>query len=458
MSLYADGLSVDLTLPAAVPVAALMPSVLEILATEGGFGSAASLPTCYQLSCPGAPALDSSKTLQQNAVHDGTLLILTRSSTELPAPHLDDEAEAVSSTIAAAARPWNRRAAGLAGAVAATWLAALGAALLVRSSFAADGSRHANGGVGVAAVTGCLALSAATIAHRVYRDKAAGLTLGLLATGYFAVDGFLAVPDGPAAPNALLAAMAAGAASMLALRLSGCGAITFTAVSCFALTIAGAAFAAVITTAPLRVIGPPATLLSLALSEVSARLAMAWAGLSPRLPGTDGSGRDVTPDPEQLRLKAMHADDRLTSLIVASACAAATGAICTAISACATGGPRSGAVVFATVTGAVLLLRARSHPDFTRTLVLLGTGTATLSTAFVVAADAASQHPGWLAAGPTLLAAAALYLGFVTPHEGVSPVTRRSIELLEYGGLAAIVPLACWTCGFYSAARGVRLP
>jgi type VII secretion integral membrane protein EccD len=283
----------------------------------------------------------------------------------------------------------------------------------------------------------------------------AAVTLGLMATGFAAVAGFLAVPDGPGPPNALLAAMAAGVVAVLAMRATGCGALTFTTVCCFALVIAVAALATVVITAPLQVMGSLTTLASLALLEVSARLSIAWAGLSPRLPARL-DGRHVGPAPDQLQRSALRADDLLTCLVVASAAAAATGAACTALGAYTAVGARSGAVSFAAVTGAVLLLRARSHPDFIKTLTLLATGTAALSAAFVVA-GAAPQCPVWMVTGIAAPVAVAMCLGFVVPALTLSPVARRGVELIEYLALIAIVPLACWTCGFYSVARGVHL-
>lgn len=456
VSLYADGRNVDLALPAAVPVAALLPSIVDILSSDGSVGSEACVPSRYQLSRPGTAALNLSMTLAQSRIQDGAVLVLTRSSTELPAPCFHDAAEAVSTTLAATAQPWTPRAARLTGAVAAAWLAGLGAALLTRSSLVDNSFRPADMSITVVAIVGSLALLAAAIAHRVYRDEIAGLTLGLLATGFAACAGLLAVPDGPGAPNVLLAAVAAGMASVLAMRLSGCGSTTFRTVSCLALMIAGAALTTVITTAPLRAIGSVSVLASVGLLEMSARISIAWAGLSPRLPvDVDTAGQEGTQ--AQMRRKSLHAHNRLTSLVVASAAAAAIAAVCTAIKSYAAGGPRLGAVVFAAITGAVLLLRARSYPDLARRLALLGAGTATLSATLVLAAQVASQHPAWLATITALSTASAFYLGFVAPALSFSPIARRSVELLEYSGLAAMVPLACWICGFYSAARGMRL-
>jgi type VII secretion integral membrane protein EccD len=227
-------------------------------------------------------------------------------------------------------------------------------------------------------------------------------------------------------------------------------------VSCAALVIAVAAVATVLITGPLPVMGALTSVLSLALLEVSARLSIAWAGLSPRL-STPLDGPGVAPDAGRLRCGAVRADGLLTSLVAGCAIAAAAGAVCTVITASATNGIRSGAVLFAAVTGAVLLLRTRSQHGFTRMLTLLVTGTVTLSAAFAVAGIAPPQQPMWMVTGMVVPVAVAICLGFVVPALTFSPAARRGIELLEYLMVIAIVPLACWTCGFYSAARGVQL-
>jgi hypothetical protein len=40
----------------------------------------------------------------------------------------------------------------------------------------------------------------------------------------------------------------------------------------------------------------------------------------------------------------------------------------------------------------------------------------------------------------------------------VNPLARRTVEVLEYLALAAVVPLACWVGGLYGLIRGVSLP
>ncbi len=453
LSVYADGLNVDLALPAAMPLAVLIPEIVDILATQAGPSTRDRMAVGYQLARPGGAALDSSTTLAQNVIHDGTTLVLSRSSTTLPAPYIDDVAEAVSTHLDATARAWTRRAARLTGAAATAWLAGVGGVLLVRIGFSANGS-HRSGAAGIAAITGCVALLAAVMAHRVYRDAIAGSTLGLLATAFAAVAGLLAVPDGPGAPNLVLAATAAAVTAVVTKQSTGCGTVTLTTVSCLAIVLAGAALVAVITAAPLQAIGSMSAVTSVALLEVSPRVSIVWAGLAPRLPaGPDAS--TGWKDSDRLQTRTTQAANRLTSLVIACAASAAIGAISTGVH--TTAGSHPSGLVFAMVIAVVLLLRARAHPEPRRKGTLLAAGTITVGTTFVIAAVTTPQYALWIAAATVVPATTALHLGFVAPAVTTSPVAGRSVELLEYLAFAAIVPLACWVCDFYGAVRGLHL-
>ena len=196
LSVYADSIRVDLALPAAVPIGSLIPPIVDILAGRTRY-PAGPVAIQHQLSLPGNIALDPSKTLAQVGIRDGSTLILTGSSTELSAPRFDDAAEAVSVLLAATVRPWTRRAARLIGALVASCLAGVTAAVLIRTMFDTNDPRR-TGSAGVAATVGFLTLLAAVIACRVFRDRPAGLTLGLLATGFAAIAGLL---DGARRPG-----------------------------------------------------------------------------------------------------------------------------------------------------------------------------------------------------------------------------------------------------------------
>jgi type VII secretion integral membrane protein EccD len=455
VSVHAGMAVVDLALPAGLPVATLIPSIVDVLGGRGVGGLGDVQARRYQLSCPGASALNASTTLADNGIRDGAVLLLTQSATPLPAPRYDDVAEAVSATLDAAARPrshfQHRQAARLTGAVAASCLTGIGALAIIRNTLYINAYSDFSTAAIVAGLAGVLAMLFAAIAYRTCGDAVAGLALSVIATEFGAVAGFLAVPGRPGAPNVLLAATAAAVASVLAMRVSGCGAVTLTAVSGVAMAIAIAALVGVITAAPLRAIGSVSALLSLGLLGLAARLSIVLAGLSPRLPPAP-DGDIIEAGGACMAAKAIRADDWLTSLVAAFASSATVGAIVTVLA----GEPGLSCIAFGTVTGALLLLRARSD-DRARTVVFVTGGIAITATTFAVVALRVPEHGAWIAVATAMLAAAAIFAGFIAPAIPVSPVVRRGVEVLECLALAATVPLTCWMCGLYSAVRGLNL-
>jgi type VII secretion integral membrane protein EccD len=452
VSVYADSSRIDLVLSAAVPIASLIPPIVDILAAQCGHRTR-PVAVRHQLSLPGASTLDPSKSLLQLGIRDGTVLILTSSSSVLTPPRFDDVAEAVSVSLAPTERPWTRQTTRLISALAASWLACTGAAVLMRTALDTHDA-HRGGCVGVAAVAGFIALSAAIIAHRVFRDRTAGLMLGLAASGFAALAGLLAVPGDLGAPNALLA-MAAAATSATIIRVMGCCATIFTALACFAAFGAAAAAVSAVIAVPVQAIGAASAAISLVLVESSAPVSIMLAGLSAQLTPEPHAAHDEPP--HRLSARAISAKTWLTGLIVAFSAAAAVGAICAAAGSYPAARPHSLGIAFATVTGGVLLLRARSQCDVVRAVPLIAAGMVTLGATLVIAAADYPLHAPYVAAASTMLAAAALCLGFITRTTTFSPVGRRSVELLEYLALAVIVPLACWICGLYGAARGMNL-
>jgi type VII secretion integral membrane protein EccD len=453
VSVDAGSTHVEVVLSAEVPIASLIPAIVDIVAARPGF-NAEPMAIRYQLSLPGDVALNPSKTLAQCGIRDGASLLLTSSSTELAAPRFDDTAEGVSVLLAGAMRLWTAQAARLTGVLLASWLAGTAAAVLMRTAFDTNHAWH-SGGAGVAAAVGFIALVAAFIAHRGFRDSTAGLTLGLVATGFIALTGSLVVPGVPGAPGALLA-MAATAASSALLRVIGCCAIVFTALCCFATATAAATLVAAVSAVPLPAIAAGYAAISLALVEASAPVSIMLAGFSRQLGWEPDSVHDV-PTPHQLPTRAIRADSWLTSLVAGFSASAALGAIGAAGAPCFTGGSPWLGITFATVTGGVLLLRSRAHCVLARSVPLLVSGIVTLSVTLAITAATYPQHALQVAAGLTMLSAAALCLGFTTHAMPFSPIARRSVELLEYLALAVIAPLACWICGLYSAARGLNL-
>lgn len=439
--------AVDVTLPAGIPVAVLIPSIVDVLGVDDADREAGR----YRLSVPGASGLDPAMTLAQHDIGDGAILLLSRRSTPLPAPRYFDVAQVVSATIDEAATPSGgaprARAVRLVGAAAAMLFTGAGGMVIVHGTFGA-GAGH-NGAATVAALVsaGALTLGLAVIAHRGYRDPTAALALNLIATAFAAVAGFVAVPGAAGMPNVLLAAAAAGVTAAIAMRVSGCGVVTLTALAACAVLIAVAGLVGVISAAPLRVVASAAALVSVGLLPVATRASVVLAGLSPRQETTE-----VEPGEASTRCRAVRADRWLTGLLAGLSVSAAVGAVVTVLA----GAPRLSCTAFGGLTGALLLLRARCT-DMRRMLAFAVAGIAIAAATFVVAASHAPAPGPWVATVTALAVAVAMYLGFVGPARPASPVLRRGTGLLEWLALAAMVPLTCWIGGLYGAARGLNL-
>jgi type VII secretion integral membrane protein EccD len=426
---HAGATGADLLLPAAVPVASLIPSIFDAL------GERAEAKR-YELRRPGAPAMPLATTLSENGVDDGAVLVVTERRAEPPLAHCEDAAAAVAAALAVAPRerPTRRTA-----AVAAASLTGTGVLALTPNPLAF------NAGTAVTAFAAAASfLLAAAIAHRAYRDVLAALTLSVVGTAFAALAGFLAVPGTVGAPHVLLAAMAAAATSVLAARVTA-GGVALTAVSCFAAMAAAAALLGMLTAAPPHAVGAVSALVSLALLGMAGKAAIWLGGLSPRT-------GPAPEDPERLTAGTLRADAWLTSLLGAFASSAAAGAILAVATAPPGGTQRLGCVTLAAATAALLLLRARAD----QMLIFVTTGTITAATAFGVAAVAAPTHGPWIAAVTAMMAAAPVYLGFVAPALTLSPIARRGVDLIEPLALTAMVPLTCWLCGIYGAVRGLN--
>lgn len=466
VSVYAGPDHVDVVLPAEVPVGVLLPSITDILeaasaCTGEGPGIADSpIDGPYRLSRPGFPPLDTSESFAQQGICDGTVLMLTASPAAPPAPRLEDPAEAVSTAANSIARQWTPQAARLTAALAAGWPAGLGAVALVRSTTSAEGGRNA----GIAAAIACAALFTALLARRVHGDTVLALTLCVLSSGFAAVAGFAAVPGDPGAPKVLLAAMAAAVTAVVAMRVTNCGAVTLTSISGIALLAAAAALAALVFRAPLHVVGSMLAAVSVGLLSASGRLSLVLARLRPRVPATgesvdldscDDAGDQTSLD--ILRAKAIRAHDWLTILVVSSSASAALGAVVTVTGLFAADRPRLAGALLTVVVTVVALLRSRSHADRTRRIALIISGTLTVSALLAAVVINTPWHSTWVAAVAVALAATALGAGFIAPAITFSPITRRGVELAEHLAIAAVIPLTCWVCGLYGAARDLSL-
>ncbi len=353
VAVHAGAECVDLTLPAAVPLAVLLPRVCELVDRMCGTVPAAR---ARRLCTPGADALDVSKTLLQNGIRDGDALVLT-AARELEPPRVRrDPAAELAHATPADATCWDARTAGLLSAV--VLLGAVGPTVL--------------GG-------------------------------------------------GPATPQLLLGASAAGGAAAVAARM-GRPPTLFAGLAVGAGLTAAAALGGTFMDYDLQRTGVLLSVLAIAMLVGATRLALAIPGPA----------------------DAVH---RFSAIVHAAAGAAATGVALAA----ATGGPVECGL--GAVASTVLTLRARAHrrPVQRWTLLLGG-----VFGAAVTLGSAARLEPSW---GPWLCVAAlggGAAVVTVTQRSVTTPLLGEALTVAEYAGLAALLPLAGWSLGVFDVLGPTR--
>ncbi|OBJ74001.1 type VII secretion integral membrane protein EccD [Mycobacterium sp. 1274756.6] len=419
VAVHAGGATVDVTLPTGVTVTELLPALTDLLGAE-------PQPGGYHLTRLAGAALDGAMTLAQQRIRDGAMLVL--SSAPLPDPVFSRDDPVVA--LSARHRRWPYSASRCGGALAAGCLAAAGALSALHAAVTAGPPAGGRPALAAAAVS-VTALGAAVLLHR--RDRLAVITCGLTASGYAALAGFLAVPDGPGPGNVLLAAMAGAAVAAAARTLTGCGAITFTAVSWLGVLIAAVALAGLLIGAAPRALGAAAAVAALAVTGAAGRLALAVCGLTSADPAVGATPAGA----------ARRAGGVLTALTAGAAVAGSLGAITVAA-----GPPWWPGVGFAALFAVLTLLRARDQGDPARTAVLLACGAGTAIAAALVAGRLIGD-PGWICGASAVPVAAALAAGFGGPTWARAPGIRRTADLAEYLAAAALVPLAVWVTGCY---------
>ena len=68
------------------------------------------------------------------------------------------------------------------------------------------------------------------------------------------------------------------------------------------------------------------------------------------------------------------------------------------------------------------------------------------------------QYAHWICLTAVVLGVGALWLTIADLATRLSPVARRSLDLLDYLALASVVPLACWVGDVFGIVRGLSLP
>ncbi|MEW5813325.1 MAG: type VII secretion integral membrane protein EccD [Actinomycetota bacterium] len=417
-------LSADLALPTACPVALLLPSIVDNVLGHGE-------PARWILAAAAGLPLESAKSLRDNAVRDGDLLVLT--DEPIPPPRVCSS-EPTGAVIDAGREAGSRVAAAVA-AFSVSALLALAASLGWAGSVTGQGAAlWVSAGISVAA-----AVTAA--AGWVAPPLTEALCIG--AVGHAAVTGALAGGSSWAMTTASAGAAALAMAVCLSMSLrrwtiAATSTLTGCAAAACAVTLAAAI--GVLASARVGAAGALLTAVSLGALGAAATVTVAMAGIGP-------ARRSVGPR----RAQTAH---RLLTGMVAGWSGTATAGV--ALVAADPRASRAAAAGFAAVVGAVLILRQRVHADPVRRIVFSAAGVVALMTALVTVVTADPEAAPWWCCGIAAVGAA-LLPGHLRGHHP-NPLAQQVVRVLEYVAIAAVVPLGAWAAGVYEAAGAVSLP
>ncbi|MBB5829213.1 type VII secretion integral membrane protein EccD [Micromonospora carbonacea] len=445
VTIVAPRTRMDLALPADVPLADLLPTLLryagEDLADEGARHGG------WSLARLGGQPLDGGRTAAQLGVRDGEVLYFNPRAAAAPEIVFDDVVDAVATATNQRPGSWQ---VSTSRAFAVLFAAAALSAGALATLFA--GPPQLPGAIAALLVAVALLVGAAVLS-RAAGDSRTGAVLALVGLGYAAVGGLLVLAGDRglgelAAPHVLLAATAVvvfGAVAALAVgdrlplffaAVAVGGAVGFGAVVGLAFSVGAPAAAAVVATVAF------ATLPALPMAAYRlARLPV------PSIPtGPDDLKTDTeTVDGRSVLRRSERADEFLTGLLWTVALLVLGGEVVLALDG------RLPAVLLCLVLALLSLLRARPFLGRAqRVPVLLAGGLGLgLTAAATFAAGGAAVRLGVVLGGLVVAAVVSLIYGLTVAGKRISPVWGRLLDIVEVLLIISLVPLAVWVCGLY---------
>ncbi|MDT0305680.1 type VII secretion integral membrane protein EccD [Streptomyces sp. DSM 44917] len=438
----------DLAVPASVPLARLLPTLLTHAGQDPG-PDGGTRHGGWVLRRADGTRLDPAAGLAAQGVAEGDLLFLGHGAEDVPEPLYDDVVEVIGERAVRA--PWpaaaTRRAAAALTALAT--LAACGALA------AAPGRLPGWLGLAVAA----FALAVGVLASRAFADTGAGTFAGVLAAppAMLGAARLLGTGDGWGAGHLLLACAVLAAVGALGPVLIGGGDGTFTAlVTAGALAAPGPLICALSDAGPARAASVAAPL-ALALTT-------AWPAVALRVARIPAPQVAATPDElkalpsqlahDQLAARVARARRLLAGLLTGSHVVAGGGTLVLFADDGLWPGVLGGTLVLLT------LLRARLFRDAAQTAVPLATALAGAAgaAAFTVL-DARGETAPLLGALLPAALAVALISGATALFAGrvrTNPRASRALDLLETALLLAVVPLTLAAWEVYTALLDLR--
>ncbi|MCC3315818.1 type VII secretion integral membrane protein EccD [Nocardia africana] len=463
VTILAKHTQVDMAIPVDVPVALVIPSVVDMVAQHSrtnDFDNSGEQfqPAEWVLARIGQPPFSNSLSLGEQGVRDGELLMLESADHVAPSPLFDDIMYNVAIADADHFRSWSPQVARITGSIIAVLTMLAGCTGLLAAPDAMAGWITGS----IAAVLTILLVVAGTVMSRMYGDTASALVLGGCALPSAFAAGMLIVPDHYGWANLLLGSVLVGATALLAWRVSGVGLALFIGATTLSVFAIPAALVGLLTSQPVKAIGAVAAALALGGLSLAPRVSMLLAKLP--LPPVPSPGTPIDPtedDPDDhralptmdvLRTKSERARMYLAGLVGATTLVTVIGAL--AATDPSADSPYWPGIALALVCAVVLMFRSRTYVSAELAVVLLAGGAAILLIMTVGAAFVVEQPLAVFGAAMVMLIAA-LILGTIVPNQSATPPMRRAVELLEYGFVAAVLPLVFWVAELYTLVRSL---
>ncbi len=463
MTILAKHTQVDMAIPVDVPVALVIPSVVDMVAQHSrsnDFDNDGERyePAEWVLARIGHPPFSNSLSLGEHGVRDGELLMLESASHTAPTPLFDDIMYNVAIADAEHYRSWTPKTARVTGSVLAAITMLVGCFGLLAAPdalpFWVTGS--------LALLVAILCVVAGTVLSRMYGDTAAALVLGGCALPTAFAAGMLLVPDHYSWAHLLLGATLFGATAVLAWRVTGVGLALFIGAATASVFTIPAALVGLLTDQPLKAIGAGVAAFGLAGLSLSPRVSMLLAKLP--LPPVPSPGTPIDPtedDPDDhralptldaLRARSERARNYLAGLVTATTLVTVVGALL-AVDAGADD-PYWPGIALALVCAVVLMFRSRTYAGAEQAIVLIAGG-ASIVLLMLIGISLEMRQPLVVFGAALAILIAALVLGLIVPNQTATPPMRRAVELLEYAFVAAVLPLVFWVAELYSLVRGL---
>ncbi|NLG56668.1 MAG: type VII secretion integral membrane protein EccD [Rhodococcus sp.] len=465
LTILAEHTQVDLAVPNGVPLAILIPGIVDTIRSHrsaNDFDDAVEQyePSEWVLAKIGQSPLSSTLSLHEHGIRDGDLLVLESVEETAPPPLFDDIMYTVAGTGAEGDREWSPDSARLVGSVAALSLITIGCLTLLWAE-AGSGNYISSS---LALVLSILFLIGGALTSRIYHDTATSLVLSGAAMPLAFTAGVLLVPGAVDAPHLLVGSSLTAVAAILALRVSGVGLATFTAISTTGLFLIVGSLVGTVTDIGYHAIAAVTVAAALILLSQSARISILLGKLP--LPPVPAPGTSVDPaedDPDDRRTmppfevlarRSTRARSYLTGLIAASTVLTVSSAIVAALPN-EDGGIYWPGTALALVASALLMFRGRTYSSVSQAIPLVSGGILLLVLLLATGAVAVPGLALVLFVVAIVLAVAALVFGIIFPQQAFSPVMRRAGEILELAIIASVIPLVCWVTDLYSTMRGL---